>query len=182
MLGVECMFSTLILSERGVSRAVADRCPPKLARWDHPHDGIRGMDTTRRDPAYRPSVAEWWLRYTAEEPELFRRFVATFERARSGTMSRDSLQAEIGQYWLAGYVFSRLFRRRRAIRSDLSSSRWRIITGRTYGMDGAFTAMRDPRELLLMYAKAVKARPTSLQHCFVLPDSIGAHARALLSQ
>lgn len=128
---------------------------------------VPAVDNTQHDPTYTPSIAEWWTRYTAEEPLLFQRLVATYEQARSGKLTRDSLQAQIGSYWLAGYVSPVYF-----IGAELFGAIYHA-----YGKDGAFIAMRDAREVLPMYHDALKARPALLHNCYRLPDSTAAHAR-----
>jgi hypothetical protein len=132
---------------------------------------VPAIDNKRRDPAYSPEVAEWWTRYTSQESELFRRLVTTFERTRSGAFTRDSLQAELGAYWLAGYVSPVYF-----VGAELFGAVYHA-----YGKEGAFAAMRDPGKLLPMYDDALKKRPDLLGTCYVLPDSTVKHARAMMS-
>lgn len=136
---------------------------------DFPGGCVPRIDGTRRDPAYTPQVAEWWQRYTAKEAELFDRLVKTFEGARAGTLSRDSLEAELAGYWLDGYVSPVYF-----VGAELFGA---IYHG--YGKSGAFAAMRDPAKLLPMYRGAIKRRPDLLGGCYVIPDSTARHAEAL---
>ena len=114
-------------------------------------------------------ITKWWSGYTAQESDLFARFVTTFERARSGALSRDALHAETGSYWLAGYVSPVYF-----LGAELFGAIYHAS-----GKDGAFEAMHDPRKLLPMYDAALRSRHDILSSCYALPDSTLRHAGAL---
>lgn len=129
---------------------------------------VPSIDGRQPGPSYAYAKADW-QRLAAREPELFDHLAATFERARSGTLSRDSLQAEIGAYWLSGYISPVYF-----VGAELYGA---IYVA--YGKEGAFTAMRDPFKALPMYRDAVKKRPDLLGTCHVMPDSVVRHAQTL---
>jgi len=96
-------------------------------------------------------------------------FVATFESARTGKVTSDSLTAEMGAVWLNGYVSPVYF-----IGSELYGA---VYVG--FGKPGLFTVMRDARELLPMYNEAVRKNPRLLGSCVLFPDSAVRHAEAL---
>ena len=136
---------------------------------DFPGGCVPRIDPDRRDPAFSPEVESWWARYTPQERDLMDRFVATFERARPGTVTSDSLTAEMGAFWLNGYVSPVYF-----IGGELYGA---VYVG--FGKPGLFTVMRDARELLPMYNEAVRKNPRLLGSCVLVPDSTVRHAQAL---
>jgi hypothetical protein len=48
-----------------------------------------------------------------------------------------------------------------------------------HGKEGAFTAIRDPRKIFLLYNDAIKKRADILGGCYVIPDSSVQHALAI---
>ncbi len=133
---------------------------------NYPGGCVPVIDRSRDSSFDNDDVAKWWLKYTAEEDDLFKRLTKTFEQAYSGIMSRQELQTEISQFWLSGYVSPVYF-----IGSELFGA---VYHG--HGKQGAFTAMRDLRKLFSLYNEAVKSCPGVLGRCYVIPDSTVQHA------
>jgi Putative zinc dependent peptidase (DUF5700) len=136
---------------------------------DYPGGCVPRIDATRWDPVYNPEVAQWWTRYTADEPALFHHVAATFDSAYAGTLTRDQLQAELGSYWLAGFISPIYF-----VGAELYGAIYQAD-----GKDSVFAAMRDARHVLPMYDAAIRKRPQMLGGCVVFPDSTMRHARAI---
>ena len=133
---------------------------------NYPGGCVPAIDRSRDSTFDNDDVAKWWLKYTAEEDNLFDRLTKTFEQAYSGSMSRQELETEISQFWLSGYVSPVYF-----IGSELFGA---VYYG--HGKQGAFTAMRDLRKLFSLYNEAIKARPDVLGRCYLIPDSTVQHA------
>jgi hypothetical protein len=131
---------------------------------------VPAVDSTWQDPIYSAEARQWWGQYTKDEAELFARVAATFERARSGTLGRDSLRAEIGSYWLAGYISPVYF-----VGAELYGAIYHA-----FGKWSAFSAMEDVSKLLPMYDAAIKKRRDLLGHCPAFADSTIMHARAIV--
>ncbi len=93
-------------------------------------------------------------------------YTKTFERAYSGQLSEKELQSEISQFWLNGYISPVYF-----VGSELMGA---IYLGN--GKQGLFSAMRDLRQLFLLYNKAVSSKLENLGNCFIIPDSTVQHA------
>lgn len=127
------------------------------------------VNPARHDPLFTGATREMWERYTAEETELFRHFERTLDGAISGSISRDSLHAEIGSFWLAGFISPVYF-----VGSELFGAVYHGL-----GKKGVFAAMEDPRELPSLYNDAIKRRPDLLGSCRVLADSTVQRARAI---
>ncbi len=137
---------------------------------DVPGGCVPVVDSSRQDPRFGDSeVGKWWRKYTEEGPELFARMTAAFDSAYAGRLSQEDLRLEMGQYWLQGYVSPVYY-----IGADLFGA---VYHG--YGKEGAFAAMRDPRQLFRLYDEALKRRPELLGDCYVIPDSTVRHALAI---
>jgi hypothetical protein len=133
---------------------------------NYPGGCVPVVDNSRDSSFDNAEVDKWWQKYTAEEPDLFTRLITTFERAYSGTLSQTELQTEISQFWLNGYISPVYF-----VGSELFGA---VYHG--YGKEGAYTAMRDPRRLFLLYNNAIKNKPDILGRCYIIPDSTVQHA------
>ncbi len=121
-------------------------------------------------PIYAEATArEWWQRLSGQRVELFQRFEQVFAGAYSGAISRDSLQAEAGGYWLVGFISPVYF-----VGAELYGAIYHGL-----GKEGLFAAMRDPREVPFLYNDAIRRRPDLLGDCPLLPDSLVQHARAI---
>lgn len=128
---------------------------------DYPGGCVSVIDEARRDSSFAKSEqGKWWQKYTSEEPDLFVRFVETFNRAYSGKLSASQLQTEMGQFWLSGYVSPVYF-----VGAELFG-----VIYRGHGKEGVFKAMRDPRQILPLYRNAMDSRPELSQHCYAIPD------------
>lgn len=137
---------------------------------DYPGGCVPVVDPARQDPRFGSSeVGRWWQKYTDRGPELFARMVATFDSTYAGLLSEEDLRLEMGQYWLQGYISPVYY-----VGADLFGA---VYFG--HGKEGAFTAMRDPRQLFRLYDEALKRKPRLLGGCYAIPDSTVAHALAI---
>lgn len=48
-----------------------------------------------------------------------------------------------------------------------------------HGKTGVFEAMKDPRQLLALYASAIKMKPDKLGDCYKIPDEIIKEAMSI---
>lgn len=124
------------------------------------------VDNSRDSSHYDAKGANWWQKYTTEEPDLFRRLITTFERAYSKKLSSTELQTEISQFWFNGWVSPVYF-----VGSELFGA---VYHG--FGKEGVFAVMRDLRKLFFLYNNAIKNKPDILGRCYVIPDSTVQHA------
>jgi len=110
-----------------------------------------------------------WDALVPEEPAMFEHLIALLDKASSGALSDDDLQAEISAYWLNGFIGRAYF-----LGSELFGAIYHA-----FGKEGVFSAMRDPRKLFELYSQALDAKPEMLGRCFRIPESAVKRALAI---
>ncbi len=114
-------------------------------------------------------LAAAWDALVPEEPAMFERLIALLDRASSGALSDEDLQAEISAYWLNGFIGRAYF-----LGSELFGAIYHA-----FGKESVFAAMCDPRKLFELYDQALDAKPKMLGRCFRIPESAVKRALAI---
>ena len=118
--------------------------------------------------AFRGDLLEAWIELSAVEGELFGRMIADFDRAAAGRMSAPEADSE-ARFWLGGLVGP----------AYLVGSEMFGAIQLALGKPGVFSAMRDPRRLFELYARALDREPVRLSGCPRLPAATVARALAI---
>lgn len=103
-------------------------------------DPTRGFTMT-------PELDSLWKRYTAEEKEMFNRLVNGFDQASQGKMLQTDVQKEIRDFWLQSAVKPPLY----FMGTELLGAIYHGL-----GKEAVFMVVEDPRNLFVLYNKALK--------------------------
>jgi hypothetical protein len=122
-----------------------------------------------RGHTFEGELGTLWKNYTSEEPDIFNRVIAVFEKLYSGGMTAEDLNTEARTYWLSGLKGRAYF-----LGSELFGAVYHA-----FGKDGSFAAMRDPRKLFGLYNEAIEKKPDLLGSCCRIPESTVEHALAI---
>lgn len=116
-----------------------------------------------------PDLTKAWSERTAEEEEMVQHQVAMLDRALAGTLTEDTFNAELRDYWFNGAIG-----RGYVLGSDMFGA---IHTA--FGKAAAISAMQDPRKFFQLYNQALDAKPDLLKRCVRIPDKAVKQALAI---
>jgi len=119
--------------------------------------------------AFKGELTVAWNNYTSEETEIFRRMIATFEKAYSGGMTAEDLDTEMRDYWFSGFLGRAYF-----VGAELFGAIFHA-----FGKTGVFAAMEDPRKIFELYNRSIEKKPELLGGCFRIPKPAVRQALAI---
>jgi Putative zinc dependent peptidase (DUF5700) len=105
-------------------------------------------------------MSKAWNELIPDEEDFVEHQAALLDRAVSGRLTEEALNAQLRDYWLNG-VIGRAY--------VLGAEMFGAIYA-AFGKPGALSVMEDPRLLFQMYNRALDAEPDLLRRCPRIPD------------
>lgn len=118
---------------------------------------------------FTPELTKSWKEHVANEAELVQHQVKLLDRALSGDLTEEQLNADMREYWLSGAIG-----RAYVIGSEMFGA---IYVA--FDKEKVFEAMKDPRRLFSLYNAALDAKPAVLAGCVRVPERAAKQAMAI---
>jgi len=118
---------------------------------------------------FTPELTKSWKAHVANEEELVKHQAAMLDRALSGDLTEEELNADMREYWLNGAIG-----RAYVIGAEMFGAIYIA-----FGKEKVFAAMKDPRQLFSLYNAALDAKPDVLAGCVRVPERAVKQALAI---
>jgi hypothetical protein len=152
---------------RVVSLAVAEGAATKFVSGS-PAGCVPAIAEVRFN-TFTPELTKSWKAHVANEAELVKHQAALLDRALSGELSEEALNADLREYWLSGAIG-----RAYVIGSEMFGA-----IHVAFGKEKVFEAMKDPRRLFSLYNAALDVKPAVLAGCVRVPERAAKQALAI---
>jgi Putative zinc dependent peptidase (DUF5700) len=120
--------------------------------------------------AFNPDLTKAWNERVAEEEDMVQHQAALLDRALAGKLSEDDFNSELRDYWLSGSIG----------RAYVLGSEMFAAIYATFGKEGVFAAMKDPRQLFHLYNQAIEKKSDVLKRCVRMPEKAVKQSLAIV--